>query len=135
MNILKGDNINYEDLKKGNMYIIIMKGYNDNYYNCYTGIFNDIHIKEYHTLYEFIEIRNNEKNYKKLQIIPDNSSVHASFYNYYIESLQYKCFVNLTKKQKKWLKNNNHTIKSLGVYKYEQGDMSNVSNSYHNLSM
>ena len=43
--------------------------------------------------------------------------------------------MNLTKKQQKWLNDNNHTIKSLGVYKYDNGDMSNVSNSYHNLSM
>lgn len=135
MNVFKEDNINYEDLKQGNMYIIIMKDYNGKYFNYYTGIFNCIHVKELCSLYEFIDIRNNNKNYKKLQIISDNSSIHASFYKYCIESLQYKCIMNLTKKQQKWLNNNNHTIKSLGIYKYEEGDMSNVSNSYHNLSM
>lgn len=112
-----------------------MKDYNDNFYNYYIGIFNSVHIKKFCTLYEFIDIRNNNKNYKKLQIIPNFSNVHASFYNYHIESLQYKCIMNLTKKQQKWLNDNNHTIKSLGVYKYDNGDMSNVSNSYHNLSM
>lgn len=135
MNVIKENNINYEDLKPGNIYIIIMKDYNDNFYNYYTGIFNSVHIKKFCTLYEFIDIRNNNKNYKKLQIIPNFSNVHASFYNYHIESLQYKCIMNLTKKQQKWLNDNNHTIKSLGVYKYDNGDMSNVSNSYHNLSM
>jgi hypothetical protein len=135
MNIIKGSNINYEDLEKGNMYIIIMKGYNDKYFNYYTGVFNCIHTRDLCTLYEFINIKNNDNKYKKIQIIPNNSSIHASFYNYNIESLQYKCLVNLTKKQQIWLNNNNHTINSLGIYKYEKGDMSNVSNFYRNPNM
>mgnify|MGYP001481185297 FL=1 len=65
MNVIKGNNINYEDLKPGNIYIIIMKDYNDNFYNYYIGIFNSVHIKKFCTLYEFIDIRNNNKNYKK----------------------------------------------------------------------
>lgn len=109
-----------QDLKEHENYIIQIITADITY--MYIGTFCQVHINKYNTLYEFKNVHNFDKKYKKMYIgLSSDIDIHI-YQAPKVKSLQSICWSSLTNIQKQQLISNNHSPQTMGMYHYSTSD-------------